>query len=1054
MENDFNYKFVNYFLKNRQITILLLLIVVLGGLFSLSQLHTEGFPSISVPVVVVNTVLVGAGPETIADIVTTPLENALFDLDELKEYSSTSRNSVSTIVLTLESTDNINNVLQEIRTKIESVDLPENAIEPSIFVPEVGGAPFILAVSGNIAIDSLLQKAEALKEDIVSINGIKNIELISSLDTKLYIELESQYQTPDIQNQIKSATIAFPLGQTSINGSQISIAGTVSVDVVDDLKTLPITINNGTVVELQNIALVYTSLEFGDQVHRVGFRDENNNFGFQGAILYNVKVDDGQDIIALDGIFKQGLKDIEDQNPEIDFIIVFNQAQQSQAQIDEIKEGAFGSKWNINGPFAYLGYIFGGVWLLTIVMLLLVDWKSALISILTIPLAFLFTFITLQFFGIQLNTIVLFALVLVLGLVIDPAIVVLESIKRYTEIGFYGSEAALRAVVAVGRGVFVAVFTSFVVFIPFGIVGGTFGEIIKYIPLTVIPALVASYFIPMIFLTWLGTIFIKSSDNTVILDEDDPSTLWSIARAFIHINHYILQRLWLQIVVVILGLVLPIGIAAILFGAGKVQQVQFSQADDIEFITVSVPLPPNSSNSQRLEVARNIEKVILNEQKNIKTVAYLDLQGSNDGQSLSLFVELLELSDRDEKSGPIGDRINDQLVALYGERVLAGEAQDGPPQGLYPVSVEIFNNAPAVLSNASILIANELRTYKGVETVIYDDGRDVTKELTVVLNEVEIARHGLTPPAVYGQVASILGENKLFEIDNTDIVTRYPQKDKPNSIEELEDITIFGNKGHVRLRDIGSVVERVVPSAIGKINGERYVSVSARISDTREIIKIQRDIDDWITENIALLGLNERDLENRRSQNEFDESFQQLFAAIVFSIIITYLIFVVFFKSFVQPFIILFAVPLLFVGAFPALVIFARGQFGFLETLGVIVLIGVVENVAIFLIDFANQRVDKGMDKKEAIVLSTGIRFRPIVLTQLTSLAGLLPLAVFSPFWRGLAVVVIAGIISSGLLSLFTTPVLYNWFTRNKKHQSEFEPRIHYEYSPNFAHDE
>jgi multidrug efflux pump len=129
----------------------------------------------------------------------------------------------------------------------------------------------------------------------------------------------------------------------------------------------------------------------------------------------------------------------------------------------------------------------------------------------------------------------------------------------------------------------------------------------------------------------------------------------------------------------------------------------------------------------------------------------------------------------------------------------------------------------------------------------------------------------------------------------------------------------------------------------------------------------------------------------------------------------------------------LFAIPLILIGVFPALAFFAGGQFGFLETIGILMVIGIAENVGIFLIDYANRKVREGMDKKEAIAIASGIRLRPIILTKVTALAGLLPLAVFSPFWRGLAVVVIFGIVSSGILSLFTTPVLYNWFTRVKK---------------------
>ncbi|MFH1769755.1 MAG: efflux RND transporter permease subunit [Parcubacteria group bacterium] len=1036
---DWNYKFVRYFLNNKQLTVLLFLVILLGGLFGFSQLRTEGFPEVEIPLIVINTVVPGAGPEIIVDTVTLPIENALADIDDIEEMSSTSQNNVSTILVMLEAGADIVTVAQDIRSELSPLILPTSALEPNVFVPEIGGSTFIIAVTGSIYIGDLLEESRVIEDELISLDGVQSVELMSDIDRKIYIDLDLRYQTLDVVDQIKAANISFPLGQTLIDGMQVSLAGKSEVNSIEDIRNIPIVINSpfGTVVKkLNDIASIYESLDYNNQIHRVGFQDlDTGEFSIEAGILYDVRAKSNLDIIEVDKEIKERLEDTRIKYPDLEFVSVFNQAEQSKMQIDELKQGAFGAKLNTDSGFDFLGYIFGGIWLLTIVMLLFVDWKSAVLSLITIPLVFLFTFGILWMLGVQLNTIVLFSLVLVLGLVIDPAIVVLESIKRYTEIGFEGKDAALRAASAVGRGVFIAVFTSFVVFVPFGVVSGMFGEIIKFIPITVIPALAASYFIPMFFLTWMGAKFFKSSSNG-LKDDNDIANLWRIARGFVYMSRGILRRTWLQVVIIVLGFAIPILIAGGLFASGKIQQVQFSQPDDITFLTLSVPLEPNITNSQRFATALQVEDIVLQEGENFKAMFYGSMNQSSGSDALSMVFELVPLIDRDFKSSEIADRIEEDLVPLFGENARVAETGAGPPEGDYPVSVEIFNNNPELLKSASILIVEQLKTFEKVVAVKYDGDRTTT-ELTVKLNEDLVAERGLTPPAVYGQIAGILGEKDLFEIDSFEVVLRVPPSSLPGSFDELENLTVFGSLGPVRVGDIGVISEEEVAGAISHINGERYVSVLARVQDTRDAITVQREIDDWAKNNVEMLGLTERDLQDRRGLDQFEQSFRDLYLAIIFAVVITYIIFVLFFKSFAQPFVILFGILFILVGSLPALVVFARGQFGFLEVLGIIILIGVVENVAIFLIDFANQRVERGMDKKEAIALSSGIRFRPIFLTQLTSMAGLLPLAVFSPFWRGLAVVVIAGIITSGILSLFTTPVLYNWFTRKKTVEEE-----------------
>ncbi|MEZ4180082.1 MAG: efflux RND transporter permease subunit [Candidatus Doudnabacteria bacterium] len=1026
-----NYKIVRFFLNQPQLTVMMFVLLLVIGVGSFLSLRVEGFPAVKLPIVFVSTPVPGAGPETVADIVSQPIENAVRDLDGVKEVSSGSEANFSFVVITYDDSVDVNLAATDVKSKVDSLKLPEG-VTPNVGVPDIGGAQFLVAISGGTDLLSLRDQADQIKQDLLSIEGVKAFENVSGIDQEIYIEVEPQYPAQLILDQVKAANLGFPLGQTNVDGKLVPVVAKSAVASLEELRQLVVSLPDGRQVALSDIARVYQGVDFANRVHRAGFLDATENkFKIQPALIYEIKLESDADLLKVNQEVKRYIEDEDAQTVGVDYQIVLNQADEAERQVDEIIEGAVGGKWNFDSPLSYAGLVFGGAWLLLIAMLLFLDWRTAIISVLSLPLSFLFTFIYLAVTGTQLNTLVLFSLVLVLGLVVDPAIVVLESIRRYVDLGYKGKEAVLRSIDVIGLGLFVAVLTSVIVFVPFSVVSGTFGQIISYIPVTVFPALVASYFIPLIFLTWLGAKFIKPEQTEALHDEDDVHTLWPIARWFIKANRYILSHTWLSVLVVILGLVVPIVISVVLFATNQVRQVQFAQPDDSEFVQVSIPRPANQSYRDLQIMSTEVESTLKDYAKDIKTFIYASVDGNTSADQLNLFIELVPLDDRDQKSGEISERMQIDLRKIYGQKVQVGMVNAGPPGEEFPVSVKIFENDLAKQKFASEKIAEQLRSYEEID-LVKTDFDSQTAELDIKVDSVKANQFGLTGPSVYGQIAGLLGESKLFTLEGSEVIARTSEDTKPSTQQALSSSLVYGGGAPVKLSEIAQIKQTVVPTSIRSLNGERFASVSATVKDSRDAINMQRQITDWVKANSAELGVSERAFEDRAGVNEFEKSFQELFVAIFLSILVTYVAFVIFFRSFLQPFIILFAIPLILIGVFPALALFAGGQFGFLETIGILMVIGIAENVGIFLIDYANRKVRLGMNKREAVAIASGIRLRPIVLTKLTALAGLLPLAVFSPFWRGLALVVIFGILSSGVLSLFTTPVLYSWLTRKK----------------------
>jgi HAE1 family hydrophobic/amphiphilic exporter-1 len=260
---------------------------------------------------------------------------------------------------------------------------------------------------------------------------------------------------------------------------------------------------------------------------------------------------------------------------------------------------------------------------------------------------------------------------------------------------------------------------------------------------------------------------------------------------------------------------------------------------------------------------------------------------------------------------------------------------------------------------------------------------------------------------------------------------------KPADLAAVNKLTLITREGRqIVVSDLAEVTSSSEVDVISRLNSSRYITVQARVDgDNNDVKKVQLALNDYLTD----AKLEELNIAKTTSTGIFDEiakSFTELGMALVIAVVLTYIVLVLQFKSFSQPLVMIVTVPLSFIGVFPVLWL-AGSELGFLELLGVTILVGIVENVAIFLIDYANQLVkEQGLTPTEAIIRATGVRFRPIILTKLVALGGLLPLAIESEFWRGLSLVIIAGIGLSGFTSLIIIPILYTWIegARNRFH--------------------
>ncbi|MBI5037877.1 MAG: efflux RND transporter permease subunit [Candidatus Kerfeldbacteria bacterium] len=1029
---DWNAKLVRYFLNNSRLVWLIIAAIIIGGLFALLNFQRQGFPQVSPKVALVQTIYPGATADEMERQVTGLIEAAVKDVKGLKETSSTSANSFSNVVVTLDESVNLDTAVQDIQSKVQSIqaDLPADAEPPKVQTFATSGPAFIFGVtheSGDM--DTIRHSADDLIQGLSDVEGVKTASLANEAPERIVITFDPAKmavqgaQLQILQLALQGANVNFPAGTLDLEGKTQSVISVGAFTTLDEISNLIVGVNPRTrqPIRVQDIAEVRRGFASDVNIDRFGSIDNGQLVSHPG-VLVNVEVTAEADVIKTKKAIDEHLAVMETDG-ELDGVTVAelsNVARDTQDQIGEIVDGAIGTEKNV--------YMLGGIQLLFIAMLLFVNWRAAIVAALAIPLSMLFTFASLAITGTELNTIVLFSLILVLGLIVDPAIIMIESIQRYRDLKYGAVDAVLESGRRYGASLFMAVLASMIVFAPFGVVSGIFGEIIKYIPLTVLPALIASYIIPIAILPMLSKWLMKSrstkAGETAMSGEDEG--LWRIARWFMSVSGTLLAKRWRQVVTLVVALLLVAGSLAIV-GMGKVQIVQFSKAKDNPYLTIDARFPKGLTFADRSAVGAELEQLLLNESGVAK---YFYYQQSRDG--LYLFAELKIKADRDETqtSKEIVRRLRASAKDItHLDDIIINELGTGTPEPDYQIQVQLNDNDPAVLETAAKEVGDYLRSLEHITRV--DDGftgKDES-EVRVILDRMRVQVAGLSSYEIGQQLKAVIGETTVTkytgEGGSADVILKNGAL--PADLDAIRNLPLVSQAGQVvRVSDVATVEESSTAGVIQRFDGLRYVSVRARIDDSKNLVAVQQKFNEYLTdEKLDQLGIDSRD-----SRGEFDDiakSFQELGMALAAAILMTYIFLALQFKSFTQPLVMLITVPLSLTGVFPALLL-TGSDLGFLELLGVTILVGIVVSVGIFLMDYANQLVkERGYSAKDAIIQATGVRFRPIVLTKLVVIGGLLPLAFESEFWRGLAVAIIGGIALSGFLSLIVLPILYVW---------------------------
>ena len=1006
-------------------TILVFIAVALFGIFSLVKLPIDFMPRIDTPYIMVITAYPGASAEDIEENISKPMENALNGVDNLKHISSKSKENISTVFLQFEyGTDN-DVATNDVRDKLDMAknNLPDEANTPILFKFSTDEMPImLLSVKANESWSGLYKIIdEQVATPLARVSGVGTVSVqgIPERQIQVYCDpykLEAYGMTIEgISQIIASENRAIPGGQIDVGSNTYSMRVDQEFTSVEELKSLVIGTRGGANIYLRDVATVTdTQQERAQEVYNNGERTG----------LMVIQKQTGANAVQ---ISKDVKKELEKIIPTLPSDIRISQVVDTA---DNILDTANSLVNTILTTFIVVMFV---------VMLMLGRWRAMFIIILTIPISMLSALIYLLFTDQTLNVVTMSSLSISIGMVVDNAIVVLENITTHVDRGSRVKQAAIFATKEVGLSIIASTLTTLAVFLPLTMIEGMAGVMFTPMGWMVTITLTVSMAAALTFTPVLCSLIMKQNPKKSSLQKYVDAAMGWLDNVYAKALHWCVTH---RKTFLVGALALFVGTFVFIAPAVK---TEFFPMQDNGRIAVKVKLPVGTRQEITRDVALRIsnqfrenypEITVLNATLGVADTdnAFASIQ-DNGTHYISFNITLTDKTERERGLAEIGDLMRKDLDGYSEIRTyeVVETGQGGGAGGQSKVDIELygydFEDTDRVAEDIKQIM---LQVPGCTEVTISRD--EYTPEYQVLFDREKLSMHGLNVATagtflrnrVNGATASYFRE----EGEEYDILVRYDRKFR-ESLEEIENITLYNTTtgAAVKVRDVATVIETQTPPAIDRKDRSRYVKVSGTVG-------YGYAMSDIVEGTVA--GLNQLDMPAGMtwkiggSYEDQMDTFVDMGMLLVLMIILVYVIMASQFESLKYPFVIMFSLPFAIVGVLLGLWMTGTAL-GVMGLLGVLMLVGIVVNNGIVLVDYTRLLIGRKLPIIEAVVAGGKSRLRPILMTTLTTVLGMVPMAagngVGSEMWNSLGMVVAAGLTFSTLVTLFLIPVLFTWLS-------------------------
>ncbi len=1011
--------------------------VIVFGLYSLKNLGVDHYPDIEVPYISVITMYPGGNAEDIETNITRVLEDQLNSVDNLDKITSKSSDNVSIVTMEFEYGCDLTEAANDVRDVVSRTQslLPEDVEYPTVMKFSSSMMPIMmLSVTAD---ESYVALAKILDDKMVNelnrVNGIGSVAVIGAREREVQVnvdpkKLEAYGLTVESLGQIiASENINIPAGSLDLGTQTFNLKTDLEFD--DSRELLDIVVSNagGRTVMLRDVAEIVDTLEEATMDERIN--------GRQGVRIMIQKQTGANTVEIIEEVQKR-LEDIIPTLPP-------------DCKVETIFESSREIKDAINSLFETIMYAF--IFVILVVMIFLGRWRATFIICLTIPISLICAFIYLFATGSTLNIISLSALSIAIGMVVDDAIVVLENITTHIERGSNPKEAAIYATNEVWLSVIATTLVVVAVFMPLTMIPGMAGVMFKELGwiVTIVVCVSTTAAITLTPMLSAYMLKIEGGEHTykgigIIYKPIDKFLQW-LDRVYESALRFVVR--WRKSTILLLMLFF-VGSLMLL----KYVPTEFFPPVDNGRITMSVKVEQNTHVDHTVKIARQIDQIIAEKYPYIYMVS--TSAGANSSNNafaamqttgshiINYNVRMPRLSDMERPTiFEIADGLRRELAAIpeIREFTVTPGGGGGPGGGASTVEIKVFGHN----MNTAMATAKELQAKMSNLSTMRDaqlSREDLQPEFNVQFDRDKLSYYGLNAATVaqfirnriYGYECTKYREDG----DEYDIVVRYAEKYR-ESIEDVENITLYTPQGRaIKLKEVATIYEDFSSPEIERENRQRVVTVSGSVGAGVALGEAVAEVNAMLADYEVPTGL---DLELGGSIEDQGEAFSDIGMLLILIVILVYIVMATQFESLAYPFIIMFTIPFAMSGVFIALWMTST-PLSLIALIGAIMLVGIVTKNGIVMVDYMNLLVERGSSVADAVIAGGKSRLRPVLMTSLTTILGMVPMAMGigegSETWQPMGISVVGGLLVSTFLTLFIVPALYAMMEGRKERKA------------------
>jgi len=1001
------------------ITVIFLALLIVG-LLSYTGLNVNDMPEADLPMVTVTIVDKGVAPDQLETNITKKVENAIGEISGVKHINSSIVENATTTAVVFEMSKNNDTAVQEVKDKISAIrsQLPSEMDEPVISKMDINALPIVsIAVTGKGDIRELSKTTEDLVvKKLQTITGVGSVTTYGKVDREIKIKLDQDKMASygltinEIVNSLKSDNMDVPGGTLTDKNNEIAVKTDSKITEVSDFNNVLVGKRNGTEIRLEDV---------GEVIDGAKDKEDSAYLGQKNAIGLDVVKQSGANTVKVAQEIRKNISTIQKDLP-------------SGMHLEVVKDNSIPINDSLNEVIKTI--IEGCMLAILIVFLFLREWESTLISAISLPISIVTTFIAMKLMNFTLNTMSLMALSLAVGLLIDDAIVVIENIVRHLHMGKSGFKAAVDGTSEIGLAVLATTLAVVSVFLPVAMVNGIVGKYFIEFGLTIVFSILISLLVSFTLVPLLATKLLKTDkkhNKTFIgkfLDWFN-KTFDAISEKY---GQFLKVALGHRLIVMIMAIVLFIGSISLVPQLG----MSFMPSVDNGYIDVNAILDSGLSMQAAEDKAKSLIKIL----EKSPDVDYVYTTVEKD--SVSLLVKLPEKNKRKESSKQIAVKIRKVLQGVPGVSLTVSPesmVSTGSKDAAYVIKGDDFTVMKKFANNAMQLISRDPHAVD--VSMSYRPGNPVTK---VIVDRDKAADLGVSSATVASTINTLFSGTTVSKYETSkDLydVNVSIRDDQRKNVNSLNGIYVSNSSGNlVSLDQVTKKVFSTTPASIKRYDKARCINLEANVVgaaagdfSNKYLEVLQKDAPKGVA--IATGSATETMQEGQSS----------LGIAMIMSIIFLFFVMAAQFESFIDPIAILVALPLALIGAFLGLYI-GGSEMGIMAMIGIIMLIGLVAKNAILLVDFTIKKREEGVPLKEAIIEAGTVRLRPILMTTLAMIFGMIPLLLATGSGTEMRIPmaqsVIGGLISSTLLTLFVVPCVYTYLDdlknkfKKKKHKS------------------